>query len=104
MLETKSFEVKDNTKDIEQIVVKYSDGTEKVINRGMVLTMQADGEDTDLTMEFAKCSGQDLSVIAYGFLEMSVKMGLLDELDGGEGEEETNPDSWAPEDIMKREG
>lgn len=69
---------KDN--NVEQIVIKYDDGTERIISKGVIVELgNSEGkEEQTLSMEFADCKGTDLTTIILGFVQMGVEMGMFD--------------------------
>nr|KEH88853.1 hypothetical protein Z964_p0014 [Clostridium novyi A str. GD211209] len=70
-------------KNIEQLVVKYDDGTEKVIKKGAIVELgnNENEEEQTLSMEFADCKGIDLTSIVLGFVQMGAEMGLFNNLE-----------------------
>lgn len=72
--------MKEKEKDIQKIIIKYDDGTEKEIEKGVVITDKVieDG-DYNLTFEFANMQGSELVTIIFGVTEMGVNIGLFDE-------------------------
>lgn len=65
--------------DVEKIIVKYVDGTEKEIDKGVILTLKEQGEEARITMEFASISGTEFGIIAYGFLQACHEIDVLDD-------------------------
>lgn len=67
---------------VENIVLKYEDGTEKKINKGVIITVgEVDSEgDTTMNFEFANCKGEDLTSIIWGVMNMADEMGMLDNI------------------------
>lgn len=65
--------------DVDQIIVKYDDGTERVIRKGAVIEYKEEGEEGTLTFEFVDISGKELTSIIYGATEMGVKMGMFED-------------------------
>ena len=74
-------------KDIEKIIVKYDDGTEKKINKGVIITLNKNEnqDEEKMTFEFADIKRNELANILYGVIQMGNKIGLFD---GGEDDEE----------------
>ena len=70
-------------KDIEKIIVKYDDGTEKKINKGVIITLNKNEnqDEEKMTFEFADIKRNELANILYGVIQMGNKIGLFD---GGE--------------------
>lgn len=74
-----------NKKDnmVEKIIVKYDDGTEKEIKKGLVITDDIDVyNDHNLTFEFADMRGSEIANIIFGVMQMGSEMGLFDNLEG----------------------
>jgi hypothetical protein len=70
---------------VEKIIVKYEDGTEKEITKGLVITDDIDEEqDHHLTFEFADMKGDEVANIVFGVMEMGSEMGLFDNLEDEE--------------------
>lgn len=71
--------INDREVNVEKIVIKYEDGAEKEIGKGIVITdsIIEDG-DHKLVFEFANIKGTELATIIFGVTEMGVKMGLFD--------------------------
>ncbi|RXI50671.1 hypothetical protein DP130_01505 [Clostridium tetani] len=66
--------------NIEKIIIKYEDGTEKEIEKGTVITLgkEKENNEIDMNFEFANCSGKDLTSIIFGVMQMGAEMGLFD--------------------------
>lgn len=65
--------------NVDQIIVKYDDGTERVIRKGAVIEYKEEGKEGTLTFEFADIKGEELASIIYGVTEMGVKMGMFED-------------------------
>jgi hypothetical protein len=72
--------IKKNDVDVEKIVIKYADGTEKEITKGAVINMTPNEETDEVTMnfEFVDFKGTDLTNMVYGVVEMGTRMGMFD--------------------------
>lgn len=70
---------------VEKIIVKYEDGTESEILKGVVIT-DSDNEDEsrNLVFEFVNTTGEGLANIIFGVVELGTKMGLFDGLEEDE--------------------
>jgi hypothetical protein len=79
-MEVNSVNVKKREKEIEDIIVKYDDGSEDVVSKGMLITLSEDDDVANLNMKFADFTREDLVTVAYAFLEMSAKLGLLEDI------------------------
>ena len=73
-------------KDIEKIIVKYDDGTEKEISKGVIITLNKNEnqDEEKMTFEFADIKRNELANILYGVIQMGNKIGLF----GGGDEDE----------------
>lgn len=73
-------------KDIERIIVKYDDGTEKEISKGVIITLNKNEnqDEEKMTFEFADIKRNELANILYGVIQMGNKIGLF----GGGDEDE----------------
>lgn len=77
-------EVLTEDKDIENFTVNYTDGTQKVIDKGFFCEIKEGEEESTLSFLMAHCSGKDIATIVYGCVELGYKMGLF----GGQSEAE----------------
>lgn len=73
--------MKKTTKEnnVEKVIIKYDDGTEREIEKGLAIEYKTEGEEGTLTFEFADIRGEELSSIIYGVTEMGVKMGMFED-------------------------
>ncbi|MEG0728153.1 MAG: hypothetical protein RR420_00885 [Anaerovoracaceae bacterium] len=67
--------------DIDKIIVKYTDGTEKEIDKGVAVSVTKGIEENTFKMDMKNISGQDLTMLIQGFLELGIKMGMFDRKD-----------------------
>ncbi len=74
-------------KDIEKIIVKYDDGTEKEISKGVIITLNKNEnqDEEKMTFEFADIKRNELANILYGVIQMGNKIGLFGGGDEDEG-------------------
>lgn len=63
--------------DVDNFIVNYSDGTQRVIEKGFFCEMKPEGNECVLSFIMAHCSGRDLETIVLGCIELGVKLGLL---------------------------
>lgn len=64
--------------DVEKFTVHYTNGTEKVIEKGFFCKIETvNGEET-LNFIMAHCSGKDLATIIYGCAQLGVELGYFD--------------------------
>lgn len=67
--------------NLEKIILKYDDGTEKEIDKGLVINNKClDNGDCKLEMEFVNMKGTELRNVIYGVLEFGYKSGILEDL------------------------
>ena len=74
-------------KDIERIIVKYDDGTEKEISKGVIITLSKNEnqDEEKMTFEFADIKRNELANILYGVIQMGNKIRLFGGGDEDEG-------------------
>lgn len=74
-------------KDIERIIVKYDDGTEKEISKGVIITLNKNEnqDEEKMTFEFADIKRNELANILYGVIQMGNKIRLFGGGDEDEG-------------------
>lgn len=74
-------------KDIERIIVKYDNGTEKEISKGVIITLNKNEnqDEEKMTFEFADIKRNELANILYGVIQMGNKIGLFGGGDEDEG-------------------
>lgn len=66
---------------LEKIILKYKDGTEKEISKGVVINNSIlENKECELEMEFANIKRTELENIVYAILQMGCEMGILDSL------------------------
>lgn len=65
--------------DVTEVVIHYSDGTQKVIHKGCACEMKLN-KDSTCTMDFAMVNipENELEYVIMGFLHLGVKLGILD--------------------------
>lgn len=69
----------DNGKDIEKIVLHYTDGTIQAVDKGFIadLIPNDDGETCDITFRMVHISGDDLKEMIVSVAELGLEMGLF---------------------------
>jgi hypothetical protein len=69
-------------KDIDKVVLKFADGTEQVIDKGMVISLVPNGEDeVTMTIDCCNIDGDSYQNIMYGMLQLASKTIELEEED-----------------------
>ncbi len=69
----------ENGKDIEKIVLHYTDGTIQTVDKGFIadLIPSDDGETCEITFHMVHISGNELSNMIEGVTELGLKMGMF---------------------------
>ena len=69
----------DNGKDIEKIVLHYTDGTIQTVDKGFIadLIPNDDGETCEITFHMVHISGDDLKEMIMSVAELGLEMGLF---------------------------
>lgn len=82
----------DNEKDIEKIVLHYTDGTIKTVDKGFIadLIPNDDGETCEITFRMVHISGDDLKEMIMSVAELGLEMGLFGGKSSGNGTDERN--------------
>lgn len=75
----------DGTPDIEKIVLHFSDGTTKEVNKGFIANMEVDdkAKQANLTVSMVNISGAEIRFIVEGMVEFGIRAGFFKE--GGNG-------------------
>lgn len=63
--------------DVDNFIVNYSDGTQRVIEKGFFCEITPGNKESTLSFIMAHCSGRDLETIVLGCIELAYKLGLL---------------------------
>ena len=72
--------INEKENNLEKIVLKYDDGTEKEISKGVAITLNSINEDEKtLNFEFAHIGGSELTDIILGVMQMGVEIGIFNE-------------------------
>lgn len=64
--------------DIENFIVNYSDGTQKVVDKGFFCEITEEDEEAHLEFFMAHCSGRDLETIILGCVHLGAKLGMFE--------------------------
>ncbi len=69
----------DNGKDIGKIVLHYTDGTIKTVDKGFIadLIPSDDDETCEITFYMVHISGDELSNMIEGVAELGLKLGMF---------------------------
>ena len=71
-------------KEINNIIINYNDGTNEVINKGLVA--EFDGQDENgyptMTMHMCNILGKDLHNIVGAFVNLGYEIGMFNDLEG----------------------
>lgn len=79
----KGNETSANAPDVKNFVVNYTDGSQRIIEKGFFCEINKGPEAADLTFIMADCAGRDIEMIVKGCIELGFKLGILN---GGEKE------------------
>lgn len=63
--------------DVDNFIVNYSDGTQRVIEKGFFCEITPGEEESTLSFIMAHCAGRDLETIVLGCIELAYKLGFL---------------------------
>lgn len=74
-----SLAVKEHNRTVEKIVVKYSDGTEREVDRGMVVIDESDFFETSLSFQFLNIDKEALEDIIIGVYEVGEELGIFED-------------------------
>jgi hypothetical protein len=67
-------------KDIATVVLKFEDGTEQVIDKGMVISLAPkDGDEITMTVDCCNINGDSYQNIMYGMLQLASQTVEIDE-------------------------
>lgn len=71
-------------KSAVKITVTYDDGTTKDLEKGLVwcLTDKPEDEQVEITAEMVAMSGKDLFTVVSAAIEMGVKLGMFNGMEG----------------------
>lgn len=63
--------------EVEDFIVNYNNGTQKIIEKGFFCEIQEEAEETALSFIMAHCGGRDLETIVLGCVQLGVKLGMI---------------------------
>lgn len=63
--------------EVNNFVVNYDDGTQRIIEKGFFCEIQEGAEETALSFIMAHCAGRDLETIILGCVQLGVKLGII---------------------------
>ncbi|WP_053983763.1 hypothetical protein [Niameybacter massiliensis] len=66
--------------DIEQVIIKYKDGTEKVLDKGMVVSTEQDEEEIHVSMSMCNMSGKEVTFYLESLIRAYAQMQGWDDL------------------------
>lgn len=64
--------------DVEKFTVHYSDGTEKIIEKGFFCEIIKKKDVNTLDFIMAHCAGEDLRLIVCGCTQLGIELGFFD--------------------------
>lgn len=76
-------------KTAEKVIITYSDGSVKELEKGLVFHLQDDPEagQVHITAEMLGMSGQDLFTVVSAAVEIGMKLGMFGDTEGADDEE-----------------
>lgn len=74
-----SLAVKEHNRSVEKIVIKYSDGTQREVDRGMVVIDESDFFETSLSFQFLNVDKDTLEDIVIGVYEVGEELGIFED-------------------------
>ena len=66
-----SAEINKSDKSIQEIVIKYVDGTEETVSKGFVGELAEENSQAELTMNFVGMSGEDMQTVLYCMIKLA---------------------------------
>lgn len=63
--------------DVKNFVVNYTDGSQRIIEKGFFCEITKGQGTADLTFIMADCAGSDIEMIVKGCIELGFKLGIL---------------------------
>ena len=78
MEELKNSQAENQEQEVENFIVNYSDGSQRIIEKGFFCEIKEEetGESV-LSFIMAHCSGRDLETIVLGCVQLGVKLGMI---------------------------
>ena len=77
MEELKNSQAENQEPEVENFIVNYSDGSQRIIEKGFFCEIQEGAEETALSFIMANCGGRDLETIVLGCVQLGVKLGMI---------------------------
>ena len=77
-------------KDISKIILQYSDGSTKDIDKGFIAKVEPieQGDQTEITFNLVNISGSDLKVMISAIVELGFKLGMFNSDESEENDDE----------------
>ncbi len=66
-----------NEPEVKNFVVNYTDGSQRIIEKGFFCEITKGPETANLTFIMADCAGSDIEMIVKGCIELGFKLGIL---------------------------
>ncbi len=64
--------------EVENFIVNYSDGTQRIIDKGFFCEIkEEESGESVLSFIMAHCAGRDLETIILGCVQLGVKLGMI---------------------------
>lgn len=65
----------DSDVEIKNFIVNYSDGSQKIIEKGFFCEMKETSEECNLTFNMVDVSGKELQAIVFGCIQLAEQLG-----------------------------
>lgn len=62
---------------VKNFVVNYTDGSQRIIEKGFFCEITKGPETANLTFIMADCAGSDIKMIVEGCIKLGYKLGIL---------------------------
>ena len=64
--------------EVENFIVNYSDGTQRIIDKGFFCEIkEEESGESVLSFIMSHCAGRDLETIVLGCVQLGVKLGMI---------------------------
>ena len=78
MEELKNSQAENQEPEVENFIVNYSDGSQRIIEKGFFCEIkEEESGESVLSFIMASCSGRDLETIVLGCVQLGVKLGMI---------------------------
>lgn len=78
MEELKNGQAENQEPEVENFIVNYNDGSQRIIEKGFFCEIkEEESGESVLSFIMAHCSGRDLETIVLGCVQLGVKLGMI---------------------------